>query len=118
MAETPIRTAFELDTEEESSNMGLSELPVLDLKANPTQPSLEVEEEVEDHRESAMVTQALETPWYCLVAFTGTTLGSASNGDGSLGESILEALNKSGFLEDCDGKGHDSEEYDAAMKIY
>jgi hypothetical protein len=43
---------------------------------------------------------ALETPWYCLVAFTGTTLGSASNGDDSPGESILEALNESGELDD------------------
>jgi hypothetical protein len=40
MAETPIWTAFELDTEEESSNLGLSKLPILDLKANPTQPAL------------------------------------------------------------------------------
>jgi hypothetical protein len=38
MAETPKRTAFELDTEEESS----------DLKNNPTQPALEVEEVVVD----------------------------------------------------------------------
>jgi hypothetical protein len=82
MAETPILTAFELDTEEESSDLGHSKLPRLYLKANPAQPVLEVEEEVGDHRESAMVTQALETPRYCLVAFTGTTSGSVSNGDG------------------------------------
>jgi hypothetical protein len=118
MAETPIQTAFELDMEEESSDLGLSKLPRLDLKANPTQPTLEVEEEVEDHHETTMVTQALETPRYCLVAFTGTTLASASNGDGSPGESILEALNKSGDSEDCDGKGYNSDKYDAAMKIY
>jgi hypothetical protein len=118
MAETPIRTAFELDTEEESSDLGLSKLPRLHLKANPTQPALEVEEEVEDHRESAMVTQALETLRYCLVAFIETTLGSASNEDGSPGESILEALNKSGDSEDCDSKGYDFDEYDATMKIY
>jgi hypothetical protein len=39
MAETSIQTAFELDTEEESSNLGLSKLPELDLIANPTQPA-------------------------------------------------------------------------------
>jgi hypothetical protein len=48
MAETPIWTAFELDTEEESSDLGLSKLPRLDLKTNPIQPALEVEEVVED----------------------------------------------------------------------
>jgi hypothetical protein len=54
-AETPIQTAFELDTEEEPSDLGLSKLPELDLKTNPTQPALEVEEEVEDRYKSAMV---------------------------------------------------------------
>jgi hypothetical protein len=39
---------------------------------------------------------ALETPRYYLVAFAGTTSGSASNGDDNPGESILEALNESG----------------------
>jgi hypothetical protein len=48
------------------------------------------------HCGSAMGNLALETPRYCLVAFVGTTSGSASNGDGSPGESILEALNESG----------------------
>jgi hypothetical protein len=105
MAETPIRTAFELDMEEESSDLGLSKLPGLDLEKNPTQPALKVEEMVEDRYESAMGNQALETPQYCLVAFVGTTLGSASNGDGSPGESILEALNKSGESDDWDSKG-------------
>jgi hypothetical protein len=56
--------------EDESSDLGLSKLPGSDLKENPTQPALEVEEEVEDRRESAMITQALETPRYYLVAFT------------------------------------------------
>jgi hypothetical protein len=65
-----------------------------------------------------MVSQALETPRYCLVAFTGTTSGSASNGDGSPGESILEALNESGDSEDCDGKAYGSNKYDAAMKQF
>jgi phage regulator Rha-like protein len=73
---------------------------------------------VEDRCESAMVSQALETLRYCLFAFTGTTLGSTSNGDGSPGEFILEALNESGDSEDCDGKGYDSDEYDAAMKQF
>jgi hypothetical protein len=38
MAETPIQTAFELDTEEESSDLGLSKLPRLDLKTMPPNP--------------------------------------------------------------------------------
>jgi hypothetical protein len=59
---------------------------------------------------------ALETPRYCLVAFTGITLGSTSNGEDSPGESILEALNKSGELDDWDSKGYDSDHYDAAMR--
>jgi hypothetical protein len=100
VAETPIRTAFKLDTEEESSDLGLSKLLGLDLETNPTQPALEVEEVVEDRYESAMGNLALETPRYYLVAFAGTTLGSASNGDGNPGESILETLNKSGELDD------------------
>jgi hypothetical protein len=45
-------------------------------------------------------------------------LRSASNEDGNPSESILEAFNKSGDLEDCDGKGYDSDEYDAAMKKF
>jgi hypothetical protein len=116
MAETPIRTAFELDTEDESSVLGLSKFPGLDLETNATQPALEVEEVVEDRYESAMGNQALETPRYCLVAFAGTTSGSASNGDGSLGESILEALNESGESDDWDSKGYDSDEYDATTR--
>jgi hypothetical protein len=40
MAETPVRTAFELDTEDESSDLGLPNLPGLDLEANPSQPAL------------------------------------------------------------------------------
>jgi hypothetical protein len=75
MAETSIRTAFELDTEEESSNLELSKLPRLDLKTNPTQPALEVEEVVDGCYGSAMSNLALETPRYSLVAFTGTTSG-------------------------------------------
>jgi hypothetical protein len=59
-----------------------------------------VEEVVDDRYEYAINNLALETPRYCLVAFTGTTLGSASNGDDSPGESILEALNKSGESDD------------------
>jgi hypothetical protein len=89
MAETPIRTAFELDTEEEPSDLELFKSSGSDPKANPTQPALEVEEVVDDRYESAMGNWALETPWYYLVAFAGTTSGSASNGDGSPGESIL-----------------------------
>jgi hypothetical protein len=116
MAETPIWTAFELDTEEESSDLGLSKLPGSDLKTNPTQPALEVEEVVEDRYEPAMGNHVLKTPRYCLVAFVGTTLGSASNGDGSPCESILEALNESGESDDWDSKGYDSDEYDAAMR--
>jgi hypothetical protein len=46
MAETPIQTAFKLDTEDESSDLELSKLPRLDLKTNPTQAALEVEEVV------------------------------------------------------------------------
>jgi hypothetical protein len=53
MPEAPIRTAFELDTEEESSDLGLSKSHGLDLKANPTQPALEIEEVVEDRYESS-----------------------------------------------------------------
>jgi hypothetical protein len=59
-AENPIRTTFELDTKKEPSDLGLSKLPGLDLKANPTQPALEVEEEVEGRCESDMVPRALE----------------------------------------------------------
>jgi hypothetical protein len=58
----------------------------------------------------------LETPRYCLVAFAGTTSGSASNGDDSLSESILEALSESGESDDWDSKGYDSDHYDAAMR--
>jgi hypothetical protein len=118
MAKTPIRTAFELDTEEELSDLGLSKLRRLDLKTNPTQPALEVGEKVEERYESAMVPLALETQRYCLVAFAGTNLGSASNGDGSPSESIVEALNKSSDSEDCHGKGYDSDEYDVSMKQF
>jgi hypothetical protein len=59
---------------------------------------------------------ALETPRYCLVAFAGITSGSTSNGEDSPGESILEALNKSGESDDWDSKGYDSDHYDAAMR--
>jgi hypothetical protein len=72
---------------------------------------------VDDRYESTMSNNlALETPWYCLVAFAGTTSGFASNGDDSPGESILEALNKSGESDDWDSKGYDSDHYDAAMR--
>jgi hypothetical protein len=63
-----------------------------------------------------MSNRALETPRYCLVAFTGITSGSTSNGEDSPGESILEALNKSGESDDWDSKGYDSDHYDAAMR--
>jgi hypothetical protein len=99
MAETPKRTTFELDTEEDSSDLELPKLPRLDLKNNPTQPALEVEEVVVDRYESAMSNLALETPRYCL-AFAGITSGSTANGEDSPGESILEALNKSGKSDD------------------
>jgi hypothetical protein len=36
MAETPKRTASELDTEDDSSDLELSKLPRSDLKSNPT----------------------------------------------------------------------------------
>jgi hypothetical protein len=100
MAETPKRTAFELDTEEESSDLEPSKLSRLDLKTNPTQPTLEVEEVVDDRYESAMNNLALETPRYYLLAFARTTSGSASNGDDGRGESIVEALNESGESDD------------------
>jgi hypothetical protein len=116
MTETPKRTAFELDTEEESSDLQLPKLSRSDLKNNPTQPALELEEVVVDRCESAMSNLALETPQYCLVAFTGITLGSASNGEDSPGESILEALNESGESDDWDSKGYDSDHYDATMR--
>jgi hypothetical protein len=116
MAATPKRTTFELDTEEESSDLELSKLSRSDLKTNPTQPVLEVEEVVDDRYESAMNNLVLETPRYCLVAFAGTTSGCASNGDDSPGESILEVLNKSGESDDWDSKGYDSDHYDAAMR--
>jgi hypothetical protein len=80
MAEIPKRTALELDTEVDSSDLELSKLLRLVLKNNPTQPALEVEEVVEDRSESTMSNLALETPRYCLVAFTGITSGSTSNG--------------------------------------
>jgi hypothetical protein len=116
MAETPRRTAFELDTEEESSDLELSKLSRSDLKNNPTQPALEVEEVVADSYESAMSNLVLEAPRYFIVAFAGTTSGSASNRDDSPGEPILEALNKSGESDDWDSKGYDSNHYDAAMR--
>jgi hypothetical protein len=59
---------------------------------------------------------ALEAPRYCLVAFARITSGSASNGDDSPGESILEALNESGESDDWDSKGYNSDHYDAAMR--
>jgi hypothetical protein len=68
MVEPPIRTAFELDTEEESSDLELSKSSRSDLEANPTQPALEVEEVVDDRYGSAMGNMALQTPRYCLVA--------------------------------------------------
>jgi hypothetical protein len=73
-----------------------------------------VEEVVDDRYESAMNNLTLKTPRYCLVAFTGTTLGSASNGDDSPGESILQALNESGESDDWDSEGYDSDHYDAS----
>jgi hypothetical protein len=92
MAETPKWTAFKLDMEEESYDLELSKLSRSDL---------EVEEVVDDCYESAMNNNlALETPRYCLVAFAGTTSGSASKGDDSPGESILDALNESGESDD------------------
>jgi hypothetical protein len=100
MTETPKRTAFELDTEEDSSNLELPKLPGSDLKNSPTQPTPEVEEVVVDRCESAMSNLAIETPRYCLVAFTGITSGSTSNGEDGPGESILEALNESGESDD------------------
>jgi hypothetical protein len=75
-----------------------------------------VEEVVDDRYESAMSNLALETPRYCLVAFTGITSASTSNGEDSPGESILEALNESGESDDWDSKGYDSDHYDAAMR--
>jgi hypothetical protein len=36
----------------------------------------------------------------------------------SPGAFILEALNESGDSKDCDGKGYDSDEYDATMKKF
>jgi hypothetical protein len=116
MAEIPKWTAFELDMEEDSSDLELSKLTRSDLKSNPTQPALEVEEVVEDRSESAMSDLALETLRYCLVAFAGITSGSTSNGEDSPGESILEALNESGESDDWDSKGYDSDHYDAAMR--
>jgi hypothetical protein len=116
MAKTPTRTTFEMDTEEESSDLELCKLPRLDLKTNPTQPALDVEEAVDDRYGSAMSNLASETPRYCLIAFVGITSGSASNGDDNPGESILEALNESGESYDWDSKGYDSDQYDSAMR--
>jgi hypothetical protein len=48
MPKTPKWTAFELDMEEESPDLELSKLSRSDLKSNPTQPALEVEEVVVD----------------------------------------------------------------------
>jgi hypothetical protein len=64
-----------------------------------------------------MVRQELETQWYHLVNFVGMSSGSASNGDRSSSESILEALNESSDSDDCD-KGYVSGEYDVAMKEF
>jgi hypothetical protein len=116
MAEIPKRTAFELDMEEDSSDLVLSKSPRSDLKNNPTQLALEVEEVVEDRCESTMSNLALETPRYCLVAFAAITSGSTSNGEDSPGESILETPNESGESDDWDSKGYDSDHYDAAMR--
>jgi hypothetical protein len=109
---------IELDTKEGQSDLELSKSSRLDLKPKPTQPALEVEEVVEDHYESAMARQMLETQRYHLVAFTGVSSGSASNRDGSPSESILEALNETGNSKDCDNKGYDSDDYDAVMKEF
>jgi hypothetical protein len=59
MAETPTRTTFKLDTEEESPDMELSKSSRSDLEANPTQPALEVEKVVDDRCGSAMGNLAL-----------------------------------------------------------
>jgi hypothetical protein len=59
MAESPKRTTFELEMEVDSSDLELSKFPRSDLKNNPTQPALEVEEVVEDRCESAMSNLAL-----------------------------------------------------------
>jgi hypothetical protein len=100
MAKTPKWTAFKLDTEEESPDLEFPKLSRSDLKTNTTQPAREVEEVVDDRYGSAMSNLALETPRYCLVAFAGTTSGSAFNGDDIPGESILEALKESGESDD------------------
>jgi hypothetical protein len=75
--------------EEGRSDMEFSKSSGLDLKLISTQPSLEVEVEVEDHCGTAMACHALKTQRYHLVAFTGVSSGSVSNGDGSPSESIL-----------------------------
>jgi hypothetical protein len=71
---------FELDTEEGQSDLELTRSSRLGLKFKPTQPALEVEEEVEDRCKSVMSSQALETRRYCLVAFACISSESASNG--------------------------------------
>jgi hypothetical protein len=76
-----------------------------------------VEEVVDDRCGSAMSNLTLETLQYCLVAFAGTTSRSASHGDGSPSESILEALNESGESDDWHSKGYDSDHYATAMRI-
>jgi hypothetical protein len=59
---TPRQTAFELDMEEGRSNLELSnKFSRLDLKAKSTQPTLEVEEEMEDHCESTMACEVSKT---------------------------------------------------------
>jgi hypothetical protein len=57
MAKTPIRTAFELDMAEESSDLRLSKIPGLDLKTNPTQPALEVKKVVQTSMNPPWVTR-------------------------------------------------------------
>jgi hypothetical protein len=57
MAETPIRTAFELDMEEDSFDQRLSKIPGLDLKTNPTQPALEVKKVVQTSMNPPWVTR-------------------------------------------------------------
>jgi hypothetical protein len=81
---TPTRTAFKLDMMEVRSDMELSKKIGLDLKTNPTQPALAVE----DQSRSSMVILVSEPQRYHFLGFDGVSSGYAFNGDGSRKESI------------------------------
>jgi hypothetical protein len=64
-----------------------------------------------------MTSLTYEPQMYHFIGFLSTSSRSASNGDGSRNESILEDLDaRVRDSEDCENGAYDSDEYIAAMK--